>query len=117
MESTWTPWSLPGFHKEAWGRVKYCSLMTIGICRLSSTLEKDGIKARSTAGLVATATECLSKRSKTPADGVLSIRGLTAFDQALVGALARTLRLGEGREMDATCLVDDLTNFGPSLGP
>ena len=23
VESTWTPWSLPGFHKEAWGRVKY----------------------------------------------------------------------------------------------
>jgi hypothetical protein len=30
VESTWTPWSLPGFHKEAWGRVKYCySLITI----------------------------------------------------------------------------------------
>jgi hypothetical protein len=24
VESTRSPWNLPGFHKEAWGRVKCC---------------------------------------------------------------------------------------------
>ena len=53
--------------------------------RLSSILAQDGAKACLIAGLAVT-TEHFSKRSKTPAGGVLSTRGLTAFDQALVGA-------------------------------
>ena len=58
-------------------------MVSDGTRRLSPTLAEDGRKARSIAGLVAT-TERFSKRSKTPAGGALSTRGLTTLDDALV---------------------------------